>query len=334
MTTEMKKYMDIPRLGHKTTVDYFSHIASKGLEIQIGVKLDGSNGQFEVNEKGELLVYSRNHLLDEENNLQGFYQYVTEKVDPAKIPAGFKIFGEWLVPHKIVYPKDMYRQFYLFSVYDSNNKEYISPKSDTYKQISNYIVGELGMKSEIILYEGIYQGVGHIGEILKKVTRDDEEYVNKEVESIDDVFHEGIVIKAHDYRDRYGDQLFVKVVGERFKEIKKVKYKNKSKGPDTSVEGQIVEFAVTEARVEKMLYKLVDEGILTPDFTLEDMNTIAKNLPKRIYEDVFKEEADTIADQFGEYDIKAVGKKLNGKALSLAKVIINNRIEEKLKQME
>lgn len=330
----MKKYMDIPRLGHKTTTDYFIETASKGHDILIGLKLDGSNGQFEVDKNGELAVFSRNNPLDEENNLRGFYQYAKGKVDPALLPKGFKVFGEWLTSHTVQYPQEMYNHFYIFSVYDSTKEEYISPKSNTYKNIVEYLTKHCGMKTEIVLYEGPYKGMAHIEEIVNKVTRDSDEYTNQKPETIDDVFHEGVVIKAHDYRDRYGHQLFVKIVGKKFQETKKVKLQpKKDKGPDTSVEGQIVEFAVTEARIEKMLNKLVDEGILPEEYDLENMQTIAKNLPKRIHEDIMKEELDTIQDEFGEFDPKLIGKKLNGRVMTFAKMIINKKVEERVRNL-
>lgn len=331
--TEMKKYMEIPRLGHKETLDYFAQIASKGLNIRIGVKLDGANGQIEVNSKGELLSYSRNNLLTEEMNLSGFYQYVLDKVDPTLLPKNIKIFGEWLVPHKIVYPKDAYKKFYIFSMYDPDKKEYISPDSDVYKNIEAYLVNHCGMEKEIVVYEGPYLGIEHIQNIANEVTKEGIEYTRQQPETMDDVFHEGIVVKAHDYRNPYGDQLFVKIVGERFKEIKKVKYKDKTPGPDLSVEGKIVDFAVTEARIEKMLYKLVDEGILPEGFDLEQMPIIARNLPKRIYEDIMKEELDTIKDEFGEFDPKVIGKKISSKTMTIAKDIIKKKIEERLSEL-
>lgn len=330
---EMKKYMEIPRLGHKDTLDYFTQIASKGHNIRIGVKLDGANGQIEVNNKGELLVYSRKNLLTEEMNLSGFYQYVKDKVDPTLLPKNIKIFGEWLVPHKIVYPKEAYKKFYIFSMYDSAKKEYISPDSNVYKNIEAYLVNHCGMEKEIVVYEGPYLGVQHIQDITNKLTKDDVEYTHQQPATMEDVFHEGVVVKAHDYRDQYGNQLFVKIVGERFKEIKKVKYKEKTTGPDLSVEGKIVDFAVTEARIDKMLYKFVDEGILPEDFDLEQMPIIAKNLPKRIYEDIMKEELDTINEEFGEFDPKLIGKKIASKTMTVAKNIIKEKIEQRVSKL-
>ncbi|MEJ1517256.1 RNA ligase family protein [Bacillus cereus] len=325
----MKKYMDIPRLGHQTTLDYLIQAASKGHIIRIAIKYDGANAQFEANDDNELLIYGRKTVLDEENNLRGFYQYVHSKVDPSRLPKGYKIFGEWLVSHTVSYPNDAYGHFYLFNIFDDNAKEYIKPDSEIYKQIRDYLVGELGMKEEEVLYEGPYLNLEKIEEILRTVTKDGIEYTGQKPETMEDVFHEGIVIKSYDYRDKHGNQLFVKCVGEKFKEVKKVKVKTKNKGPDTSIEAQIANFAATEARVEKILNKLIDEGVLVEELELEHMDIIAKNLPKRVFEDIMKEELDTIKVEFGEFDGKLIGKKININAMKFAREIVTKRIEDR-----
>jgi hypothetical protein len=51
---------------------------------------------------------------------------------------------------------------------------------------------------------------------------------------------------------------------------------------------------VTEARVKKILLKLIDEGLIPENLTPKDMGLIMKNLPKRVYEDVLKEELETV----------------------------------------
>lgn len=325
----MKKYMEIPRLGHQATSDYLIQAASKGHMIRIVIKYDGANAQFEPNEDNELSVYSRKNILDEENNLRGFYQYVNSKVDPSRLPKGYKIFGEWLVSHTVSYPSDAYGHFYLFNIFDDNAKEYIKPDSEIYKQIRDYLVGELGMKEEAVIYEGPYLSLEKIEEILRKVTKDGIEYTGQKPETMEDVFHEGIIIKSYDYRDKHGNQLFAKCVGKKFQEVKKVKVKPKDKGPDTSIEAQIANFAATEARVEKILNKLIDEGILVEELELEHMDIIAKNLPKRVYEDIMKEELDTIKVEFGDFDTKLIGKKININVMRFAKAIVMKRIEDR-----
>lgn len=330
----MKKYMEIPRIGHISTLNYLAQVAAKKQNIRIVIKLDGANGQFEVGDNDELLIYSRRNLLNKEMNLKGFYQYVISKVDPKRIPKGYKIFGEWLISHTVTYPSDAYAQFYLFNIYDENKKEYIKPESEVYQQISKYLVDELGMKEEIVLYEGPYISMDEINKMLLKITRANDEYDAKIPESMNEVFHEGLILKAYDYRDEYGSQLFVKYVGERFKEVKEIKSRIKNKNQeDNSIEREIAEFSATKARVEKTIHKLIDENVL-PDFIeLEHMDLVAKNLPKRVYEDIMKEELDTIKNEFGEFDEKLIGKKINSNVMKYAREIVLERIEERFNRI-
>ena len=57
---------------------------------------------------------------------------------------------------------------------------------------------------------------------------------------------------------------------------------------------KIMESIVTKNRVEKELSKMRDEGIVPDKITNKDFGTIARNLPKRIYEDLLKEEKELL----------------------------------------
>jgi hypothetical protein len=328
----MKKYKEIPRFGHTSTLDYFTEVASKRLMMYITLKIDGANGQFDVNDDGQLTAYSRENVLHEGLTLSGLYEYVHSKVDPSKLPKNMKVFGEWLVSHKVRYPQNAYKQFYIFDIYDTEKELYLSPDSEQFKSIVEYLTSdEVGMKTAPVLYYGPYKGMEHIESILKSVTREGDEYLGQEPKTMEEVFHEGIVVKAYDYRRRDGKQHFVKLVGTRFQELKK--YKPKApKGPDQSVERQIADMFVTEARVEKIIYKLVDNGELPQEFDLENMPVIAKNVPKIVFQDVMKEESDTIAEQFEGYDEKLIGKKIAGVAMNVAKEIVKKVVEERIKR--
>lgn len=328
----MKKYTEIPRLGHQTTLNYLTQVASKGYNVRVGIKLDGANGSFERDENDKLRVYSRREELSLENNLRGFYQYVSSKVDPLKLPKNRKIFGEWLVSHTVQYPKEMYNKFYMFSVFDSEKEVYIDPQSQEYKDIETYLMS-VDIEREYVVYEGLYKGMDHIQEIFNKVVRNGEVSTGKQPTTFDEVFNEGIVIKAHDYRDQHGNQLFVKMVSEKFAEVNKPKEK-KISGPDTSVEKQIADFAATKARVEKTMNKLIDQAILNEELDFESMPIVAKHVPKLVYEDIMKEELDTIKEQFGEFDEKLIGKKINANVMNFAKDIIRERVESRVKNMQ
>ena len=64
---------------------------------------------------------------------------------------------------------------------------------------------------------------------------------------------------------------------------------------------------VTEARVRKIFHKLIDEGIIPEKFQLKDMKLIAMNLPQAVYEDLVKEESETLR-LAGEYGGKICSK--------------------------
>ena len=57
---------------------------------------------------------------------------------------------------------------------------------------------------------------------------------------------------------------------------------------------ELAETVVTEARVKKIILKLIDEGVLPETLTPKDMGNVMKHLPKRVYDDVLKEEPETM----------------------------------------
>lgn len=57
---------------------------------------------------------------------------------------------------------------------------------------------------------------------------------------------------------------------------------------------EFVESTVNKARVSKIIHKLVDEGLLNENYTIEDMGVILKNIGTRVFDDVIKEELDEL----------------------------------------
>lgn len=289
--SEIKKYMDVVRLGHKTTVG----ILNAGDQIVIQEKLDGANASFK-RRGNEIVAFSRNTQLNSDNNLRGFYEW-TQMLDASKLLEDVIYFGEWLVKHKLDYGSNM-NQFYLFDIYNEFTQEYVnfSMVKDESKR--------LDLKLIPLFYEGLYESFEHLQSFVGK------SILGKE--------GEGIVVKNINYTDNYGRQQFVKLVSDAFREVQKQKA---PKDPNfQSVEDIFILECLTEARVEKLLYKLVDEGILDEEFEIENMGVILKNLNIRVYEDIMKEESDSLND-FEERDIrKSIGKKLP----TIVKQIISN----------
>ncbi|NRR00995.1 RNA ligase family protein [Brevibacillus sp. RS1.1] len=286
---EQKKYTDVIRLGHQTTEDIFN----EGNFIIIQEKLDGANASFRYDEEtNNIRAFSRNMELHEEENLHGFFQW-TQQLAKEEIVAGMVYFGEWLNPHKIKYPQ-YEKQFFLFDMYDTVACEYVD------FAIVERKAQRLGLHLVPVFYQGEYQGEEHLKSFVGKTAlggrlRDEE-------------IGEGIVVKNADYRDRFGRQLFVKIVTDVFSEVKRLK---PPKDPNQPKSGEVlfVEQYVTRARVEKFLYKLIDEGVLEETFGVKDMGAILKNLNLRIQEDLFKEEADSLPDGYDEKELrKAISK--------------------------
>lgn len=93
-----------------------------------------------------------------------------------------------------------------------------------------------------------------------------------------------------------GQSFYLKIVGEQFKEVHKRKDKTPSVEQLKSLEEnyELCKTIVTEARINKILNKFIDEGILPENWGATEMPIIAKNLTKAVYEDCLKEEPDIV----------------------------------------
>jgi len=283
----MKKYSKVVRHGKKGT-----HLTIEGdPKVVIMEKLDGANASFKK-EDGVVKCFSRNNEVNEENNLRGFYEWVQENINPEDLMDDAIYFGEWMVKHSIDYPQEVYQNFYLFDVYDEDMERYIPLE---------YVRNEserLSLKLVPVFYEGEFQSLDHVNSFVGQ-------------SKLGDV-GEGVVLKNYDYIDKHGSQQFTKIVSDRFTEKAKTK---KQKLPQNSNElDDFVDTYLTNARVEKMLNKLVDEGVIDQEYGIEDTGTILKNSGSRIIDDILEEEMDSL--------IKIVKKKIGKKYPQKVKEVI------------
>lgn len=295
---EIKKYTDIVRLGHKTTFG----VLEVGDLITITEKIDGANASFILNEFNEVDCFSRNNQVTEGNTLRGYYGWIKENIKPELLNPKFRYYGEWCISHKIQYKPEYYQNFYLFNVYDEELSEYLS--DDVMRSEANRI----GIKTVDLLYEGEYISFEHL------LT-----FVGQSKMAIN--IGEGIVVKNVNYKDKYGNQVFVKLVSDEFRETQKQKAPKDPNRP-ISIEQEFINMTVTKARVDKLLHKLVDENILEEKFGIEDMGLILKNLGSRIYEDVMKEESDSLPEN---YEVQILRKAIGGLLPKIVKDIIINK---------
>lgn len=296
-----KRYQEITRLGHKTTLG----VLNEGDYIVIQEKLDGANASFRK-DGFEVLAFSRNHQLDEQNNLGGFYQWVQENIKAEDLVDDAIYFGEWLNPHKVKYP-NYQKQFFLYDIYDSETERYIN------FNLVKKTADRLNLNSIPVFYEGKYQSFEHL---MSFVGRTDLGGMLGDVEQ-----GEGIVVKNVDYTDRFGNQKFVKLVTDKFAEVQKQKAP-KDPTIEQTQEQVFVNQTVTEARIEKFLHKFVDEGILDEVFGIEDMGVILRNMNPRITEDILKEESELLAE---DYDTKQLSKAVSRTVAITVKKILAKR---------
>ncbi|ALA07236.1 hypothetical protein SECTIM467_112 [Brevibacillus phage SecTim467] len=264
--SNQKKYMSITRFGHRST----EGVLQDGDYVVVFEKLDGANASFKRGAGGALECFSRNTKLDESNNLRGFYQWAHKNIDPDDLMPNRIYFGEWLVQHKVQYGVNK-NQFYLFDVYQE--------KSDVYMDFPMVVIEafELNLQLAPVLYAGLYQGFDHLMR-----------FVGRSALADNPTGGEGIVVKNYSYRTPFGDkeQMFVKLVSEAFAEVQPQKLpRDPVKQPP---EALFLSNYVTKARVEKLLLKLIDAGVVSPNFGVEEMGTILKNL--NILDDIMAEE--------------------------------------------
>ena len=277
--------------------------------VSITTKIDGANASIAWDETtGKLEVFSRTNLLDQPGALRGFYDYVkTEiesKLDMSKHP-DLVIFGEWLVKHSINYENECYNKWYVYDIWSKKLGGYLA------QCVVQGFCHEYGLEYVEELYYGPFVSWDHCRSFL----RASKAYGPRQ---------EGIVVKNQSpklYSQDRRSPAYLKIVNEEFKESMHSKKEKKPADPEKEAEAkkaaELMEAVVTEARVRKIILKLADEGIVPAELGPKDMGTVMKHLPKRVFEDLLKEEPETVK-QAGAM----AGKACSAQAAKLARQII------------
>ena len=259
--------------------------------IQITTKIDGANASISYDETtGKLEIFSRTNLLDQPGALRGFYDYVKAEVEPKtdwSIYKDFVFFGEWCVGHTCKYDSTWYNKWRVYDIWCKSAGRYV--RQEHVKATCQI----LGLEYIEELYYGPFISWDHCRSFLNKSTAYGPE-------------QEGIVIKNQSKLGKEDNRapIYLKIVNEKFKESQ---HSKKEKKPvDPAAEAAKAEAAklaaaiVTEARVRKLILKLVDEGKLPAELQPKDMSAVMKQLPKLCFDDCLKEEPEVVK-QLGEF---------------------------------
>ena len=300
----MKHYMDIENLRQRE--EQIGDIIRKnntgafevGDIIQITEKYDGSNASIEKVD-GEILAFSRKQPVVFNNTLNGFFEFVNTKIaEGLDISEGFVIFGEWSgARNKILYEKK--KLWLVFDIFNRNTESYM-PQEYVKRFCSEHNLDYINE-----LYYGPFISWDHCRSFCHSPAYGDTQ--------------EGVVVKNQSKLYTASDYYYLKIVNSEFKEkIQRVpKEIDPEKEAAKAYASELVDSIVTRNRVEKMLFKLRDEGVIGTSLTPKDMGTVAKHLPKRIYDDCMKEEPEIIIAA-GEY----AGKMCASAAMKIAREII------------
>lgn len=299
---ERKSFMDIQRLKEGFADDF-----RPGDEIVIQEKFDGSNASFRYDvETGKLVAFSRRQTLNPlDNTLSGFYNYIQSlNADEFKDYPDYVVFGEWSrARNAIIYYPECTKKWYVFDIYDVNEQVYLQ-QSEVKK-----FAEEHGLDYINTYYVGPFISWDHVMSFMGTSAYGD--------------IQEGIIVKNQTKLNDPNTRLpfVVKIVGEKFHEIKKTNHAKKVVDPkklqERAAAQELTESIVTRRRVEKELYKMRDDGIIPADWCEKDMKTVARELPSRIYQDCIKEEPETVTE-IGQF----FGKLCSSTAMKYARNII------------
>lgn len=275
---KFKEYQHIERLGTTVTED-----------IEFGTcyifyKIDGTNGQVYLDDKGNIKAGGRRRELTLDKDNAGFYKYVLQNENIKKYLAkhpNHRLYGEWLVPHSLkTYRQSAWRKFYIFDVcYEGEDNIEYYLNYNTYKEFLDefdldYIPPLAILKNPTI--ESFINCLEKTGQFLVEDGKG---------------AGEGIVIKNYEFCNKYGNIVWAKIIRNEFKEKHA-----KEMGPTIvnqakSTEELIVNKYCTESFIEKEYAKLV----------LENDGWSSKYIPillNTIYRELIKEEIYNILMDF------------------------------------
>lgn len=258
-------------------IEKFGSDEVQGIELGETVifpKLDGTNASlWSINVNGEMFIRggSRHRELSISKDNAEFYNSCKDDPRYAAFFASFphlRLYGEWLVPHTLkTYRDDAWNKFWIFDVYNDSSGEYVD--YEAYQPyLDEFFIDYVPPLARI--KNGSYENFIHV--------------LNSNNFFIKDGFGvgEGVVIKNYDFYNKFGRQVWAKIITSEFKE----KHHREMGAPETEkelVEEKVANKFVTLALCEKVKAKI--------ELDNEGWNSkLIPRLLETIYHDLIKEE--------------------------------------------
>lgn len=260
---EFHKYKKIKKLGDEENEDIFKDANDL---IYIQEKVDGGNFRFYINTDGELIFGSRGQVIEEENkdkkNFMRCLNHVRDTLKDRDLNdfKGMIFYGECMIKHTIGYDWENTPSFLGFDILKENG-EFVH-NDDMYA-----------------IYDSL--GLDTVPLIKTMIAGDIKEFTNKDVPK--SKFYggqaEGVVLKNST------KQIYAKYVRDAFKEKNKEEFGMCKKHTETD-EDYFTAVYCTNARIEKIVWKLTDDG---SKLHLSMMPLLIKAVYKDIWEENWNE---------------------------------------------
>lgn len=210
-------------------------------------KLDGTNSS--VWAKDQVLhAGSRSRDLTLEQDNFDFYHFVTETIRTKKLEEYFRkypdrrLYGEYLVPHTIkTYRNEAWRRFWVFDVLDVDK---YMPYPDYVQSLEDFSIDYI--PPLCVINNPSIEQLRHEMDINTFMMK--EGYVG-----------EGIVIKNYGFYNKYGRQVWAKLVKNEFKEKNAKEFGIRSLEGQKTLESYIIEKYCTETFIEKTYANIIAE---------------------------------------------------------------------------
>lgn len=296
--SDYKAYPKIHRLGKEEVEDILIG------KVSVQEKVDGANiSIFQLD--GKLRCGTRTRMLPEDESFNGFQEAVQSN---GALAMWFSrnpeciLYGEWLVKHTITYPDAAYRKIYLFDILDTTTGEW--------------------WKQEDVKAEAEFLGLEYpqmFAENKQLTTEEIKEFVGKSfIEGA--ASGEGVVIKNPNFKNKFGDSVYAKLVHEKFKETNAIVFGGNNKHSEAYNEMYIVNKYCTLGRVQKIMQKM--QNVTEKRLDMEHTSQVAGTC----YHDMITEEIWEIVKKIKVIDFARLQRLSYKKYIQIYHDILNNSL--------
>ena len=291
------KFLDVERLGKEEVEGILLG------DVTLMPKLDGTNASVWADTIDGVLTIktgSRTRELSLNKDNRGFCKYILENTY-AKMYTFFEaepnlvLFGEWLVPHNLKdYRDDMWNRFWIFDVFDIEQKRYLSFKA--YAGLSKSYCFDI---------------IPPLATIENPTMEQLNCMLMSNVFGMKDGFiGEGIVLKNYSFWGKFDRLTYGKLVRDEFKDMSPKKYVPriiKSSNEDA------LEFAhkyVTKGRLDKIIANIGEQEMLKSMFNSRLLETLFYEVINEELYGFFKQGNKTLNSRLLKHSVIAKAKEL------------------------